>query len=234
MSMNNHLSFTLDNIEEVEIFQNYLHEYMFETIGTSLSYINLVKAYEKLSKKENHHNRLFYAILDLKINFVLLAIDEFNTGAIWNKFCSSYSSDNAKITDNYKYFFGKMEVHKHFSNFIPRYRAIWDKIMGIIILFDSESKYEQYQHSKSKKKSFKNLTNDINFLSKDFAENVTNYLEKFDNTFRTNEMHNFGSLRKWSFLMTSFHKTPLIDLKNFWNWLLPMLVEIDNLINHIE
>jgi hypothetical protein len=234
MKNNNDKTFTLNNLKEVECFQNYLHKYLLDVIGTILPYIDLIKAYNNLGNKSNQHNRLFYALLDLKINFILLTIDEFKSGVKWNNLCSSNSSDERNVLENYSFFYGRLEVHKHYSNFIPRYRAIWDKIMGIIILFDSESKYEQFQHSKSKKKAFSKITSEIQFISKGFSDIVIDSLEKFDNTFRTNEMHNFGSLRKWSFLMISYHKTPILELKNYWNWLLPMLVEIDKMIDKIE
>ena len=77
--------FKLNNTEEVELFTNRLDNYQKNKIGHALPYINLNVAFEKLQSYEEG-GRLFTALLDLKLNFVMLNIDSTNAGATWNRF----------------------------------------------------------------------------------------------------------------------------------------------------
>lgn len=202
--------------------------------GAELDFINIVNAFNKLAPHGNHGSRLFAALIDLKFNFTLLLIDSFNSGAIWNAQNAISFSEEKDILENYELFEKRFDIHKHDANYIPRYRAIWDKIMGILLLFASEEVYEKYNSSKSRKKAFRTLSKNVEFLTDEFVENVLKHMQDFDDSFRTGEMHRFGSLRKYSFLKSPHDKREYILLKNSWNYLLGILTEIDRLIADIK
>ena len=79
--------FTLNNSEEVRLFCERLDSYQKSKIGSSSSYIDLNIAFDKL-QGHDHGGKLFAALLDLKLNFVMLLIDTANSGGTWNQYFS--------------------------------------------------------------------------------------------------------------------------------------------------
>ncbi len=217
-----------NSADEVSAFQDNLTLYAKELTNTEFKYINLVSAFNKLDKKQSQQSRLFMALVDLKMNFILLLIDNL------------YSSPKpeplsvGKDFHNYLFFKNRMEIHRHNSNYIPRYRAFWDKLMGVFILINSEKDYETYNSSKSRKKSFKNLATGISFLDKEFTQQILEHIQKFDDYFRTGELHRFGSLRKYSFQENPFETKEYIFLRSSWNHVIYAVNYIDDIIENIE
>lgn len=223
----------IKSVNDVEKIENLISVFLNRKTGTNLPYINLKVAYEKLIPAENHGSRVFFALLDLKMNFVILQIDSFNSGAIWNSQKSIKTTENQSILDNPDLFLKRLEIHYHDSNFIPRYRAMWDKIMGILLLISSEERYKIYNSSKSKKKAFKKLSKEVHFLDHNFID-ILEHIQEFDDTFRTQEIHRFGTLRKFSFLDSPHDSSEYILLKNSWNVMIRMLSNLDDLIKNIK
>lgn len=223
----------IKSLNDIVKIEKHISVFLNRKTGTSLPYINLEVAYEKLIPSENHGSRVFFALLDLKMNFVILQIDSFNSGAIWNSQTSIKKEENQSILDNSNLFLKRLEIYYHDSNFIPRYRAMWDKIMGILLLISSEEHYKIYNSSKSKKKAFKKLSKEVHFLNDNFI-NILEHIQEFDDTFRTQEIHRFGSLRKFSFLDSPHNSKEYILLKNSWNVMIQMLSNLDILIKNIK
>lgn len=224
----------IKNEEDVRKIETLILSYSKRQTGTSLPYIDIVKAYHKLTPHGNHGSRVFAALIDLKINFTLLSLDSFFAGAKWNEQNSIKLSDEENVLDNPSLFYKRFEIHRHHSNYIPRYRAIWDKIMGILLLIHSEEIYNKYNAAKSRKKAFKNLSSEVKFLEKNFADNIFEHLVKFDDNFRTPEVHRFGSLRKYSFLKSPHEEEEYKEFLSSWNYLILILIEIDKVIEAIE
>jgi hypothetical protein len=218
-------SFILKSREEVVNFEKLLGEYTEARTGFHLPHIPLVKAYDIFQKRENG-GREFTALLDIQINFILLYCDSMNVGAIWNDNFSKGKLEGGSILDSQAKFFGKMDIHRFNSSFILRYRALWDKIMGLILLLFSPQDYERFCQSKSKRKFFKRIINTIPDAAPHFGDQVDNLLTDFDNKFRTPEAHGTGMLRKWSFLMEPMHENPQIDLIDFWNAMNQQIINI--------
>ena len=204
----------INNEEDAEKLENLISTYSRQHTGTSLPYIDLLKSFKKLKPYEDYGSRLFSALVDLKMNFVLLLLDSFYSGAIWNEQTSIKISKDDSILNNPLLFDKRLEIHRHNANYIPRYRAMWDKIMGILLLMSSEEKYNKYNSAKSRKKAFEKLSVGVTFLGENFSKSILEHLQKFDDNFRTPEVHSFGSLRKYSFLYDPFVKTEYIELRS--------------------
>jgi len=209
--------FTLKNREEVSKFEMVLQSYC-SKYKCELPHISLENAHDFLQHSE-HGGRIFSALLDIKLNFIIVLQDMHEAGAIWNNNFSKDKIKEVSILDIKELFIAKMEIHRFNSNFILRYRAVWDKIMGLLILLLSPEKYDSFCKSKSKKKSFKKITLESKSLSEEFITNILKSLENFDNKFRTAEAHGTGSLRKWSFNMDEMSESPLLELLGYWNLL---------------
>lgn len=106
--------------------------------------------------------------------------------------------------------------------------------MGILILMYNTENYDKFRKAKSRKKEFEKLCKDIPHIPTELVTNMIQSIADFDQNFRTPEVHGTGSVRKWSFTMLSLHQTPLAEFIKYWNWLLPMLIEIDRLIGLIN
>jgi hypothetical protein len=225
--------FKLSNSHEVNLFSERLDNFLKNKIGQKCTYIDLNLAYEKLQGYSDG-GRLFTALLDLKLNFAMLDIDSTMASGTWNQYFSKGKFEGGSVLENQLIFNGKTEIHYYHTNFIPRYRAIWDKIMGILILIFKPEKYDNYRRARSRKKEFEKLCKDIPQIPDVLLQNIFTGLSEFDNNFRTPEIHGTGSIRKWSFTTFAIQKTPLIDFGKYWNWLLLILSEIDRLIETLK
>lgn len=224
--------FKLNTVDEVNLFSERLNNYQQSKIGSFLPHINLVTAYEKL-QIQPHGGKLFTALLDLKLGFIMLNIDSLTAGAIWNAKFSKGKYEGGSVLDSQDIFNGKADVQYHYSNFVTRYRALWDKIMGVFILFFDFDNYEKYRRAKSRRKEFEKLSIRNPSISDEFIKHIVQGISDFDQKFRTPEVHGSGVIRKWSFTMLSIHETPLIDLISYWNWLLHTMNDLDKIIESL-
>lgn len=225
--------FKLNSIEEVKLFSERLDAFQKNKLGHSLHYIDLATAFSKLQNYPQG-GRLFTALLDLKLSLVMLNFDMTKAGGIWNQNFSKGKFEGGTVLDNQGKFDGKAEIQYYHANFVPRYRAFWDKIMGLLVLLFDSDNYDKFRRAKSRKKEFEKLCKEIPQIPDEFVTNILNGLSDFDQNFRTPEIHGTGVIRKWSFTMFALHETPLVDFIKYWNWLLPMLTEIDRIILSIQ
>lgn len=210
--------FKINSREEVQRFEELLHAYEKARHQTALEHVSLVSLFDALHGHPDG-GRIFTAFLDIKINFSLLYGDVHSIGATWNQNFSKGKLEGGSVLDSLEKFSGKMDIHRFSSAFILRYRALWDKIIGFLILVYAPKHYDTYRRAKSRRKRFLSLASDISEIGAANAAAICENLERFDQTFRTPEMHGTGALRKWSFLMESMDKNPQIELIGFWNYM---------------
>jgi hypothetical protein len=156
----------------------------------------------------------------------LLVCDRSDIGTIWN---NTFSKEQDNLNDLYSSqmnFNAKMDMHRFNNSFILRYRAIWDKIMGVIILVYDPSSYDSFLKSKSRRTKFARIAEKIKKIPTDFIELVTQRLESFENTFRTPEAHGTGRLRIYSFLVKEAPSNPEIELYGYHNFLVEVIVRL--------
>lgn len=208
--------FTLNTREDVIIFESLLDKYIIAKTQLSLRHISLVKAYDCLQSRSDG-GRIFSALLDIEITFLLLYLDLHTVGSTWNALFSKGKLEGGSILDSEVKFFGKMEIHRFNTAFVIRYRALWDKLMGIMILIYAPNDYDSFSSAKSKKRTFVKLAEKNQFAEPQFLKNLSDLLTKFDNSFRTSEAHGTGVLRKYSFKMEPFTQNPQIELFKFYN-----------------
>jgi hypothetical protein len=110
-----------------------------------------------------------------------------------------------------------MDIHRFNTSFVLRYRALWDKVMGLLVLMDAPQYYDQFMKAGSRKKEFIKIAKAQKICEEVFIDELVDLLTTFDNKFRTSEAHGAGVLRKYSFLMESMIDNPQGDLVNYWN-----------------
>jgi hypothetical protein len=107
-----------------------------------------------------------------------------------------------------------MDTFRYQFSFIVRYRALWQKFLGIAILRAFPDKYETFMKQTSKKKAFIKIVRDTlgdNEASSRLLQEIMDHLKDFDEDFRTTEIHGTGRIRKWIF--TSQTLEPISKLK---------------------
>lgn len=218
--------FSLKDRDQVARFDALAAAYEKARLGYSIKPLSLVKAYDYCQTRDDG-GKLFAALLDIFINFSLMSLDSHSVGGIWNSHFSSKDKDGGSVLDSEPDFFGKMDIHRFNSSFVFRYRALWDKLMGLMILMYAPGRYEKFESSKSRRRAFKTCSSGVNQISAEFTEKLEKILNDFDNEFRTPETHGTGALRKWSFSMESMTENPTVKLIGHWNIMVEMLGSLD-------
>jgi len=221
--------FQLKNRDDIEKFEERMNEYS-DTVPLGLvNHFLLLKAYDFISYREDR-NRIIASLVDIKINVAFLSQDLTSIGADANELISLAKANNLQphALDSKDTFIQRINFHRHISNFVTRYRALWDKIMGFFILFFLPCEYEHFIKAKSKKKKFKQVTSSIAFFPNDYVISLDKLLEDFDNKYRTSEIHGTGTLRKVTFLNHAHIHSQMI---NYWSILNDHLHLIGSIFN---
>lgn len=208
--------FNLGSRDDVVTFEAMLDSYSIQNLQMPLQHISLVEAYDYLQNRPDG-SRVFAAVLDLRINLIFVFGDITSMGAIWNQLFSKGKLEGGSVLDSVIKFNGKMGMHRFNTSFVLRYRALWDKVMGLLLLMQAPQYYEQFMRAKSRKKEFIKIAKANNIGQEVFIEELVDLLTTFDDKFRTSEAHGTGVLRKYAFLMESMIENPQGELIGYWN-----------------
>jgi hypothetical protein len=131
-----------------------------------------------------------------------------------------------------------MDIHQASSSYILRYRSLWDKIMGFLVLFFVPEDYDDFVSARSRKKAFRKIVENDQFIAEKMNTilnqpyiKVLDEIERFDGIYRTPEAHGTGALRKWSLSMQSMIDNPSGDLIGYWNIINQIIANIGNLFD---
>ena len=227
--------FQLKDRNDIEKFEELMDEYG-DTVPLGLvNHFSLLKAYDFISDREDR-NRIIASLVDIKINTAFLSQDLTSIGADANQIISLAKTNilQSHALDSKDTFIQRINLHCHISNFVTRYRALWDKIMGFFILFFLPCEYELFIKAKSRKKKFKQVALSIAFFPKDYVISLEKLLENFDNKYRTAEIHGTGTLRKLTFFNHVHIHNQMIGHWNILNDHLHLIGSIFNFPNSIN
>ena len=206
----------LDTREDVERFENRLLEYLTQRVGSGFGHLSLVDAFDVFQSREDR-KRLFAAAFDMRLNYCLLALETHAIGVTWNQLFSKGKNEGGSVLDTATKFSGKMDIFRASSSFVLRYRALWDKFMGFLVLLYVPEQYDAYCSAKSKQRTFKKICDRSGRFPEHVATEITKIIGEFDDLFRTAEAHGTGALRKFSFTMDPMHENPQIEIIGYWN-----------------
>ena len=225
-------SFSLNNRDEVIKFETMADTYAQQKILFPLKHISLIDAYDFCQIKEDGA-KLFTALLDIYINFLMLWSDNMSASRAWGDGTATDNLESGSIFDSEEKFFRKMELHRYHTSFIFRYRALWDKAMGFSVLFFVPNEYENFIKAKSKRNRFKKIFSSDQIYPNDFVSFLDEHLDEFENKLRTPEAHGTGALRKRSFAMQSINddENPSIEFIKYWNFMTLMMIAVGTLFS---
>jgi hypothetical protein len=159
----------------------------------------------------DYGKRIFAALMDLQLQHTILEHDlqvirtELNTD-----YCDAERKSRNVLTD--LFFARRMRLYQAASNCTLRTRAIWDKIMGVLILILSPSEYESWLRKDSRKSAFGKLAEPWGEYGGKTAERIQRVVSSLDQRFRTAEAHGTGRLRKWVFATQIGEDDPFEEL----------------------
>jgi hypothetical protein len=202
--------------EDAARFDTFAEAYANAQTGFALKHISLAAAYDFCQSREDG-GRVFAAIFDVYVNFLLLFCDQMTATQARANAPASTLRPQVFVLDGSVDFDARMNLHRYNSSFVLRYRALWDKVMGLLILIYAPQQYECFIAAKSRKRKFRDISVQAKTLDSKLADSLLQLIEKFDNEFRTPEAHGTGSLRKWSFMIAEFSQDRSIHLLGYWN-----------------
>ena len=107
---------------------------------------------------KEYGSRVFMAILDLAISQTNCTCELDDRIKIWNKY---FASDNlygntpqSAILESQSFFEGKLYLQRYLNSFVLKFRAHWDKIMGLYFLIWKYDLYPKFIRAHKKKKMF--------------------------------------------------------------------------------
>lgn len=192
--------YKINSKQSAEEFERKLRIYC-EARKIRLDSLGLSEAYLYLTMPCFDH-RCFSAYLDLCLQDIALQQD---INILWTKTnCEVLALTTDGFSEN------RMDRYIASSNAAHRIRAMWDKIMGFIILLEHPASYEEFVNSKSRLSAFKRVhakwiracSNEseelISFLSGK-VDRISDNVTSISDNFRTSEAHSVGRLSKWAF-----------------------------------
>lgn len=211
-------AFPLNSAGDIGRFERCLDDYVsVKTSGAGVAHFSLENAFVDLLSDPDGA-RIFAALTDIRISLALLFCDVHALGREVNKTMPDALEKLGPLAES-QAFEIRMEMHRHANSFILRFRSLWDKFMGLLVLRFAPQEYERFASSKSKKAAFRKIMEQLAILPDDFVSTAEGFIQKFDDTHRTPEAHGTGTLRKSSFSWQTHADSPPMALLGYWNFL---------------
>ena len=217
--------FTLHNREEVDTFETMLHKHVEAETHLPFHSLNLTRAFDYCMSLKENGTKLFAALLDLKITIAFLFIDGIKYAPDFN---ALNRKDEANILEDEALFNKKMKMLHHNIDLAIRYRAFYDKFMGLTVMLLNPTRYVDYNNAKSRKKIFPSLVKGC--IDNESISTLIEQVTYLDNNYRTPEVHQTGSMRTWVLTSQDLFLDKELNLMNYFNWVLGYADWIDEVI----
>lgn len=224
--------FVLHNMEEVTSFEAMLNQHVETETHLSFHSLNLALAFDYCMELEENGAKLFAALLDLKITIAFLFIDGIKYAPDFN---ALNRKDGANVLKDEALFNKKIKMLHHNIDLAIRYRAFYDKFMGIVIMLLNPSQYDKFlikSKKESSKAKFKKMTKGL--LDDESIDTLIKQVTYLDENYRTPEVHQTGSMRTWVLTSQDLFLDKQLNLMNYFNWILDYADWIDSIIAENE
>ena len=217
----------LANLEEVRRFEELSRQYHKVKGGMNFSWVSLTSAYETLQQYDNG-GRVFAALLDLRFNIDALLSELGQMAMIRNNYRQARESIQGSLLENPDFFFERLDLLRVNTSYILRYRAVLDKVMGLLVMLAAPEKYNSFAEARSRRKKFVQIAEQAPILPAKLVSHLAQTIDAF-NRYRTAEAHGTGSARTWTFLDDDDIDSPQSDMFWSWNSLHPVLTLVGKL-----
>lgn len=202
--------FQLKNPEEAVRFERHLAEYRERRGLHPYSHLPLAQAH-KVLVDDPQEARLLVSLFDIQLSRTFLNEDLNVISDVLNRDIRERRSSEQSILADPDFFAERVELHRACTNFVLRYRALWDKVMGVLILLLCSNEYDKFCKASSRLKKFGKIMRSASALSEDKCIKIEKCITDFSDRFRTAEAHGSGVLRKWSFVVQDGEDNPIED-----------------------
>jgi hypothetical protein len=225
--------FQLRNSEETIRFERLLDEYRQRRGLHAYRHLPLAQAH-KVLVEHPEGGKLFVSLFDIQLSRTFLNEDLNTISDVLNRDIRERRSSELSILADADFFAERVDFHRACTNFVLRYRALWDKAMGALILLLCSKEYEQFCDAPSRLKTFGNIMRRTNALSEGECQKIKKCVMDFNNRFRTDEAHGSGVLRKWSLVVQDGEDNPIEDFLWASNELDECLALISFILNRLR
>ena len=135
--------FPLNTREDVELFERCFLAYLEDYGKYVIQHISLLRTYDALQSNPDG-GRIFATMLDISINLGLIWCDIGEVGRCINQIIQGIAADLNELESVQRSFELRMRLHHYISTYIFRYRSLWDKIMGLLVLILAPTEYEKF------------------------------------------------------------------------------------------
>ena len=201
--------YKINKKSDAEKFDQFLGQYRANNNICAWQFISLTETFEILEGNQEK-GRIFSALFDICLQDVALQQD---LGIVRNETNREYRGESCDLED---YFPNRINRYIAASNSVLRIRAMWDKILGLMVLICWPNKYQEFSDAGSKLKKFRRIAEswivqnddedkEINNWNKSWEEEINatvEIIESISKNFRTAEAHNVGRIGKWAFVKT--------------------------------
>ena len=220
-------SMEIETLREAQLFDEYLEKFQEHKNASCVSHIKMSEVFQSLENLPNT-GRLFGFMIELMIQLALLNIDLCKISDLERK------AKDIEALSGLDAFCNRAELLKANSDYIFRYRAVWDKVMSIFIIVYKPDEFQEFSGSKSRKKSFMKIMKSVPQMHKNLLESINKTITEFDNQYRTKEIHGSGSTRKWSFSHTESPFSHQSNMYWAWNSLNVVVSQLGDMFRHIS
>jgi hypothetical protein len=192
---------TINNREDAKRMDELLLEYSQKHVKMKHpNYLPLEKWWDKVQGNAEA-GRIFCAVFDIKLQMVMLNYDTIEVSTAWHKIQKAAKETSEPIlSQSVDLFYERMNLHRAANGYIFRFRALFDKFMGLIVLLHCPQDYLKFLSAGSKKDGFpKIVAQHPELFPEQSVKNLIESLKIFDNGYRTAEVHGSGKLRKYTF-----------------------------------
>lgn len=214
----------LANVEEVRRFEELFDQYHKARGISDFDWVSLSTAYEVLQPYSNG-GRVFTALLDLRFNVDTLLGELGRMAITRNKYRQARESLQGGLLENPEFFFDRLDLLGANTSYILRYRAVLDKVMGLLVMLTAPGQYNSFVDARSQRKKFVQIAGQTPALPGKLVSHLTQTIDAFDK-YRTAEAHGTGSARTWTFLDDDDLDSPQSDMFWSWNSLHPVLTMV--------
>lgn len=220
--------FKLKDKSEVVRFNELLESYVHDEINISFYAITLPSWFDKCMTLPKG-GRLFTALVDLKITLAFLFIDSIRATPDGD---SINRKDDINILSNPVLFKKKLKMLHKNIDIVIRYRAFYDKFMGVLVLALCPDDYDSFIKADSRKKEF--MKKMAGHLDSSSIKSLIASISHLDDTFRTPEVHQTGRMRKWVLSSQDLFLDNEFDLLGYMNDILNLSIWLDDMIETID
>lgn len=221
--------FTLHNREEVETFETMLHKHVEAETHLPFHSLNLIQAFDYCMALKENGAKLFAALLDLKITIAFLFIDAIKYAPDFN---ALNRKDGSNILEDEALFNKKMKMLHHNIDLAVRYRAFYEKLMGVMIMLYNPSQYGRFDSRGKKEGSLSKFKKIIEgYIDDEIILPLIEQVTYLDYNYRTPEVHKIGSMRTWVLTSQDLFLDKQLNLMNYFNWVLYYADWIDSVIS---